>query len=60
MLQVVVDTARIDATFSRFSGRSPGCALNVVADGRSVYEKGYGYASLELDVPITPDRKSVV
>jgi CubicO group peptidase (beta-lactamase class C family) len=49
-----IDTARVDAVFSRFAGHSPGCALNIIADGQSVYEKGYGYASLELDVPITP------
>jgi CubicO group peptidase (beta-lactamase class C family) len=53
-LSAQVDTARVDAVFARFAGHSPGCALNVIADGRSVYEKGYGYASLELDVPITP------
>src|SRR5262249_21975365 len=33
---------------------SPGCALNLIADGRSAYEKGYGQASIELGVPITP------
>ncbi|MBX6364492.1 MAG: serine hydrolase, partial [Gemmatimonadetes bacterium] len=33
---------------------SPGCALNVVRDGASIYEKGYGYASLEQSVPISP------
>jgi CubicO group peptidase (beta-lactamase class C family) len=49
-----IDTARVDAVFARFSGRNPGCALNLIANGQSVYEKGYGYASLELDVPITP------
>ncbi len=54
LAQVVIDTARIDGVFQRFAGHSPGCALNVVADGRSVYERGYGDASLELDVPITP------
>lgn len=55
---VSADTAaRIDAVFARFtrpSAPSPGCALNVVRDGASIYEKGYGYASLELGVPITP------
>ncbi len=49
--------ARIDAVFARFTrpdSASPGCALEVVRDGRSLYEKGYGYASIELGVPITP------
>ncbi len=34
---------------------SPGCALGVVRDGEFVYKKGYGTASLELGVPITPE-----
>jgi CubicO group peptidase (beta-lactamase class C family) len=33
---------------------SPGCALGVVRDGNLVYKKGYGAASLELGVPLTP------
>ncbi len=32
---------------------SPGCALGVVRDGKFVYKKSYGMASLELGVPIT-------
>ena len=32
---------------------SPGCALEVVHDGKLVYQKGYGRANLEHDVPIT-------
>jgi CubicO group peptidase (beta-lactamase class C family) len=54
LLAQTVDTARVDAVFARFAGQSPGCALDVVADGRSAYEKGYGEASLELGQPITP------
>lgn len=34
---------------------SPGCALGVVRDGNFVYKKGYGAASLELGVPLTPE-----
>lgn len=33
----------------------PGLALAVVRDGRVVKEKGYGLASVELDVPVTPE-----
>lgn len=33
---------------------SPGCALAVYRNGSIVYSKGYGLASTELDVPITP------
>jgi CubicO group peptidase (beta-lactamase class C family) len=47
--------ARVDEIFSRFTtSESPGCALAVVQNGKIAYERGYGRASLELDVPITP------
>jgi CubicO group peptidase (beta-lactamase class C family) len=46
--------ARVDAVFARFTATSPGCALDVRRGGASVYTKGYGLASLELGVPISP------
>jgi CubicO group peptidase (beta-lactamase class C family) len=47
--------ARVDEIFARFTASpSPGCALAVVQNGRIAYQRGYGRASLELDVPITP------
>jgi CubicO group peptidase (beta-lactamase class C family) len=47
--------AQIDAIFARFDHRdSPGCILGVSRAGKVVYEKGYGMADLERDVPITP------
>jgi CubicO group peptidase (beta-lactamase class C family) len=47
--------AKIDAIFSRFDHRdSPGCILAVSRAGKISYEKGYGMADLERDVPITP------
>jgi len=33
---------------------SPGASVAVIKDGRIIYKKGYGYANLEYDVPITP------
>lgn len=32
---------------------SPGAALAVIKDGKVIYKKGYGYAQLEYDIPIT-------
>lgn len=47
--------ARVDAVFQRFAAPgSPGCALGVVRDGAMVFSKGYGLASVELGVPISP------
>ena len=33
---------------------SPGCALGVIRDGRFVYQRGYGYANLDYDIPSSP------
>src|SRR5262245_20844180 len=47
--------AQVDSVFARFTTPgSPGCALGVMRDGRLVYAKGYGLASIELNRPITP------
>ncbi|TRX48001.1 serine hydrolase [Fulvivirga sp. M361] len=36
------------------SNETPGAAVAVVKDGSVIYKKGYGMASLEYDVPISP------
>jgi CubicO group peptidase (beta-lactamase class C family) len=44
----------IDRIFAEWDRRdSPGCALAIYQDGRIVYERGYGMADLEHDVPIS-------
>ncbi|HEV2853045.1 MAG TPA: serine hydrolase domain-containing protein [Thermoanaerobaculia bacterium] len=52
------DLARsVDAVFAEYAKPgSPGCSLAVVQNGRIVYEKGYGLASIEHGVPIDPKR----
>ncbi len=46
---------RVDQVFAAYDKPdSPGCALGVVRDGEFIYKKGYGIASLELGVPLTP------
>lgn len=46
---------RADSVFARYqTGVGPGAAVAVVRDGKVVFRKGYGYASLEHRVPITP------
>jgi len=45
----------VDKVFAEFTKPgSPGCALGVYRDGRIIYERGYGLANLEENVPITP------
>src|SRR5688572_10251199 len=48
--------ARVDRLFARWqTPGSPGCSVGVSRGGATVLERGYGQASLELGVPITPE-----
>ncbi len=48
-------TVRVDSVFRAFDRTdTPGCALGVYQDGAIKYGRGYGMASLELSVPISP------
>ena len=45
----------VDQLFAAFDRPgSPGCAIGVIRNGGFVYKKSFGYASLELGVPLTP------
>ena len=45
----------IDAIFGTWNKKdSPGCAVAVFQNGKISYERGYGMADLENDIPITP------
>lgn len=45
---------QIDAIFSDYDkAENPGCAVAVIRDGSLIHSKGYGYANLEHDIPIT-------
>jgi CubicO group peptidase (beta-lactamase class C family) len=47
--------AKIDSLFKTYTrAGSPGVAALIVKDGRTVFEKGYGMANLEYDIPIMP------
>ncbi|MEJ7701395.1 MAG: serine hydrolase [Pyrinomonadaceae bacterium] len=45
---------QIDKLFSGYNSTTPGVAVAVVKDGKIVFQKGYGTANLEYDLPITP------
>lgn len=46
---------KVDQVFADYNRPdSPGCALGVVRDGEFLYKRGYGSASLELGVALTP------
>src|SRR6201996_5322378 len=47
--------ARVDELFKKMDTTvTPGCALAVVKDHKIIYERGYGMADLDHNVPITP------
>jgi|GEM_PF-5320847 len=47
--------AKVDALFAEWNKPdSPGCAVGISKNGTLLYEKGYGMASLEWGIPITP------
>ena len=46
-------TARIDALFASFHNEMPGVAVAVAIDGRVIYNKAFGLANLEYQVPNT-------
>ncbi len=47
---------KIDAIFAPYARKdAPGCAVGVAKDGKIVFERAYGMANLEYDIPLTPD-----
>lgn len=49
------NTGSVDQIFSDIQKPgSPGCALGVYRNGKMLYAKGYGLASVELNAPISP------
>ena len=54
-VEVGADNVVIDAVFANWNRPGgPGCALAVAVDGKQVYTRGYGYANLDYDIPVTP------
>src|SRR5438477_5845341 len=45
--------SRVDRIFARFDRTTPGCAVGLGKDGRTLYTHGYGLANLEYAVPNT-------
>ena len=46
--------AKVDALFATSTSQTPGYAIAVIRDGKTILAKGYGMADLERNVPITP------
>ena len=47
---------KVDQLFGAFAkAGSPGCSVGVIRNGNFIYKKSFGYASLELGVPLTPE-----
>jgi len=53
---LAAEPAAVDAVFARFTPPdSPGASLVVIREGRIVYERGYGQATLTPARPVTPE-----
>jgi CubicO group peptidase (beta-lactamase class C family) len=51
----VTESELVDKLFLRWdTSTTPGCALAVMKDGKTLYERGYGVANLDHDIKITP------
>ena len=49
-------TEKVDRIFRKWDSTvSPGCALAVIKDAQIIYQRGYGMADLDHDVPIRPE-----
>ncbi len=47
---------KIDALFAKWNhDNTPGCAVGIVSNDSLIFAKGYGMASLEYNIPITPE-----
>src|SRR3954454_24492734 len=46
---------QIGKIFESLSGKSPGCAVGVSRHGKAVFQKSYGMADLEHEIPLTPE-----
>src|SRR6185503_7656886 len=42
-----------DSIFNNYNGK-PGVAVMIVQNGQVAFEKGYGIANLEYNIPVTP------
>ena len=48
-------TKKVDAIFAKYDKpNSPGCALAILKDGKTIYKKGYGRSNLEYGIAISP------
>ena len=45
---------KIDSLFTGYTAQTPGAAVAIVKDGKVIFQKGYGMADLDHDIPITP------
>jgi CubicO group peptidase (beta-lactamase class C family) len=46
--------SRIDSIFRYYTKKTPGCAIAIIKNGQPIFQKGYGMANLEYDIPIMP------
>jgi len=45
---------QMDSLFAKYTWASPGVAVAIIKDGKVILKKGYGMATLENNIPISP------
>ena len=45
---------KMDFLFVLYNTQTPGAAVAIVKEGKIIFRKGYGMASVDNDIPITP------
>ncbi|HET6180148.1 MAG TPA: hypothetical protein VFE61_24720 [Candidatus Sulfotelmatobacter sp.] len=56
-----VTAEKVDPWFAAFDKPgSPGCSVGVLRKGHFVYKKSFGYAGLEIGVPLTHNQFSTL
>ncbi|MBE8992298.1 serine hydrolase domain-containing protein [Nostoc sp. LEGE 12450] len=50
------NTVKVDELFVQWDKpNSPGCAIAIIQNGQMIYQRGYGMANLEYNIPLTPN-----
>jgi len=47
---------KVDSLFVKFNSTSPGCVIGIIYKGDLIFEKGYGMANVENQIPNSPDK----
>jgi CubicO group peptidase (beta-lactamase class C family) len=47
---------KVDSLFAKYNSTTPGCVIGIIYKGNLIYEKGYGMANIEGQIPNSPEK----